>query len=264
MSRAAFPSNAKSPPARSARDDVAVQSENGLAEVSAALSLPRLRRLLRARGVVLPFARPLPPLLVHEACARLPFFLDSFVASADLVTTSGARCGTPRAPRSATGPDLLGALCTSPPLAVAERVRLRVLDTRLARVQVRTCSSAASAAAALCELLEVGRAFSASAAREGEGVFRVLALGGPAAFEAEGEPAAAFAHRARLRVRSATSLVPGDERAMVAALEAGARVVAAPAMGRAGVLSPAKAPASSSAAGALAFAAALTGRRTHG
>jgi hypothetical protein len=223
---------------RPSDEPIIVDHDNGLVDVDAALTLPALGRLCHARGMMLPLARPLPPLTVQEACARLPIFLDAFVASVDGLTADGAPFSTGRAPRAATGPDLLGALVTSPPLAVAVRARVRVIEGRAARTLREEHVSARDAAARVGELTELGRAFSVEATRLGPGAFEVLALGGAGALpDADDHPETPrFAHSSRARVTGARMLVPGDQRALAEALTSGARVVAAPFMGRVGAL----------------------------
>lgn len=217
---------------------ITVEHDNSLVDVDAALTLPALWRLCHARGFMLPVARPLPPMTVQEACARLPVFAEAFVASATLVLTSGESLETPRAPRAAIGPDLLGALTTTPPIALCVRARVRVIPGRAARVHEARYVSAREAAHHVAAVVDEGRALSVDASRAGPGDFLVLTLGGSGALPhvAEEPETPRFAHRAAVRVRGGSLLIPGDERSMAETLSAGGRVLASPIMGRAGTL----------------------------
>lgn len=236
--------------------------DNSLVDVDASLPLAVIARQCRERGFLFPLARPLPALSLAEACARLPFFVDAYVASVDAVTAAGLPLSTGSAPRAATGPDLVGALCARPPLAVAVRARVRVLDASCARRSAERFEEAPLAAARLGSLLDEGRAFAALATK-GDGGYWVRAVGGPASLpSADPGAEAAFADGGVARITSSRSLVPGDAAALAGVLERGVPVAAAPLMGRAAaLLSHPGAPSISSSAlgegGAVAFARAL-------
>lgn len=237
-------------------ESVRFSSADSLVEVDASLPLALIARRCRESGWLFPLPRPLPPLSLAAACARMPFLVDAYLASAEAVTSGGLPFGTGRAPRAATGPDLLGALCSSPPLATCLRGRVRVLDEKSARQSVERFTDVVGALGRLLALLEEGRAFAALVAPV-DGGYRVRALGGPASLP-DGEPASSrvFGEGALGRVTSACSLAPGDEAAMREALEAGRALVAAPFMGRvAALLDDEAAPLGDG--GADAFAAAL-------
>lgn len=223
--------------ASESEDAVRFIPANGLVEAEASLPLVAIARRCRERGWVFPLPRPLPPLSLAAACARMPFLVDAYLSSADAVTTSeGLAFETGRAPRAATGPDLLGALCSSPPLALCLRGRLRVLEARSARFTVEDFPGRAAALARLRELFDEGRAFAALVAPV-DGGYRVRAIGGPAALP-EGKPlhGASFAEGALPRLTRAQSLVPGDTRALEDALRAKRPLLAAPFMGRVAAL----------------------------
>ncbi len=234
-----------------ARADVRFSSENSLADASASLSLPVLARLCRERGYLFPLARPLPPFTLAEACTRLPFLVDAYVSSLDAVTPAGALLSTGRAPRAATGPDLVGAVCARPPLATCVRARVRVLDAKTARSSVARVATVTDAIERVRALHDEGRAFAIAAFRArdraGRERFVVRAVGGPAAFsrrpgaEHAGLPSepvgrAGFADVEAPSFRFARSILPGDEEVMREALTSGARVVGAPLMGRLALL----------------------------
>ena len=217
---------------------VRVDLSNGLIEADARLSMSAVGRACRRLGLWFPLARPLPGFSLGEACARLPTFLDAFVAQAEGVV-DGRPLATPRAPRAAMGPDLLGALALPAPLAAAERVRVRVFDETRTSSFVEEHESADAAARRLVALLDEGRAFSAEARREGGRVL-VHVLAGVGVAPGAAPARRPFAHEPRARVRSGVSLVPGDGDALARALTDGARVLASPFMGRVGAMYPAQ------------------------
>ncbi len=219
---------------------VSLDGHNAIADIDGALTLSAAARRLARLGAVFPLARPLPPMTIAAACAALPLFVDAFVQQATLLNGDGDAADTPRAPRAAAGPSLLGALCSRPPLAVAVRVRVRVMLASHAVVRHEVLSSTRAVAARVRELLEESRAFTVEAL----GTRLVVLAGASLLSSAEGAAPAhggSFAHTVQAPGRRASfaralSLVPGDVDAMAAALDAGHRVVAAPFMGRCGAL----------------------------
>lgn len=224
--------------ASGARADIRFSNENSLVDTDASLRLPVIARLCRERGYLFPLARPLPWLTLADACRRFPFLVDAYVSSVDALTEQGLPLSTGKAPRAATGPDLLGVLCSRPPLATATRVRLRVLDAKSARVSVERFATGSLAVERVLSLLEEARAFAVVSFRA-EGDFVVAAVGGPAAIPfGEPMPRHGFGDVGAPAIGSARSVVPGDCGALLAALQSGSRVVAAPFMGRAATISP--------------------------
>lgn len=219
----------------SARSVAVVDARNELARVDAGWTLAETGRRLADAGALLPVARPLPASSWAVACAAAPFLVDAWVHSAQGVTCAGDAWDTPRAPRAAAGPSLLGALTCRPPLAVATALSIRVAPIGRAMVERLECADVLQAARRVAELLDAGRAFSVDALGS-----VVLVLQTPSASEGPSPSArAAFAHRGAGRsgaFNGSVSLTPGDVRAMAEALHAGARVVAAPFMGRVGAL----------------------------
>ncbi len=212
---------------------VSLDGHNGIAEIDGALTLSSAARRLERMGAVFPLARPLPPLSLAVACAALPFFVDAYVQQVEAITFDGDPFDTPRAPRAAAGPSLIAALCTRPPLALAVRARVRVLLTTHAVLHREEHDNVRAAAARVRALVDDGRAFTVDACGTS-----VLVLGG--AGRATSLPAESFTHEGRGRSASfsrSRSLRPGDEDAVAAALDEGARVVAAPFMGRVAALS---------------------------
>ena len=200
---------------------------------------------------------------MREACAAIPIFVEGFVASVDAVSRLGALVSTPRAPRSAQGPDLIGALQVRPPLLLAERVRLRVFETERTSVSQRE-GTVRENAAAVAALLAEGRAFVVTATARsvivlsGAGSPLRSVRGAPDPSAQESSTKAAAGSVLPSRMRSGVMLPNGDVSAIASALERGARVVAMPFMGRIGTLESQSAdialPAEDAAA---AFAAAL-------
>lgn len=225
---------------------VTFDAHNGVAEIDGGLTLPAIARRLARLGAVFPLARPLPPLSLASSCAALPFFVDAWVQQASGLTFDGDEWESPRAPRAAAGPSLLGALCARPPLAIALRARVRVLTTTHAFVVCEQHPDVEAAARRVRDLLEEGRAFSVDAFG-----LSVLVLSASAlppknlkkTSSSASEPASPvpFAHLGggrRACFSRSESLVPGDAAAMAHALAQGSRVVGAPLMGRAAALRP--------------------------
>lgn len=221
---------------------VVLDAHNAVAEIDGALSLSAAARRIARLGAVFPLARPLPPLTLTEACAALPLFVDAFVQQATLLTGDGDAADTPKAPRAAAGPSLLGALCSRPPLALAVRVRVRVMLASHAVVRAETLPSTRAVAVRVRELLDDGRAFSVDAF----GTTLLILSGaslpasqGPSSSLPVGTLDGLFAHEGRGRRASfsrALSFAPGDLDALTAALDGGQRVLAAPFIGRCGAL----------------------------
>jgi hypothetical protein len=214
----------------SRESQVTLDGHNGVAEVDAGLTLSAVARRLDRLGAIFPLARPLPPMSVALACAALPFFVDTYVQQATALTLDGDAWDTPRSPRAAAGPGLLMALCAHPPLAVAVRARVRVLTTTHAVVVREEHADVRAAARRIHELVEEGRAFTVDACGS-----TLLVLAGASLKRAGAWTPSAFTHEGRGRRASfarAESLVAGDVPATAHALERGARVVAAPFMGR--------------------------------
>jgi hypothetical protein len=215
------------------RARVDVDVHNLSAEADGGGLLAYLARALLARGLVLPIARPLPHAALAEACACVPYLVDAFVQQVAAVTLDGEPYDTPRAPRSATGPSLVHALCSRPPLAIAVRVRLRVASAARTRVVVREMGSTGDAARLLVDAHHEARAYAVEALGS-----RVVALVGDGTPSLLGPPSAdaRFAHVAGGRFHSSRAIVPGDADAIAELLGQGERVATAPFMGRAAVL----------------------------
>lgn len=226
------------------RGVVTLDGNNAIGEIDGTVTLAHAARVLQRAGAIFPVARPLPPLTLMQACAALPFFVDAFVQHASIITGEGDAADTPRAPRAAAGPSLLGALCARPPLAVAARARVRVMLARHARVRREVHGSTRAAAERVRTLLDDGRPFSVDAFGT-----TVLVLDGTPhdstsnanTSNANTSNAASdrFAHAGagrRARFDDAHSLTPSDVDAIAHALDAGGRVLAAPFMGRCATL----------------------------
>lgn len=247
-----------------------LDATNALLDVDGAMTLPAIARRAAHHGAIFPLARPLPPLSLLQACALLPYFVDAYVQQASLLTAAGDPAETPRAPRAAAGPSLLGAVCSRPPLALVARARVRVALATHVVVRREALPSARAAADRVRALLDDGRAFAVD-------VFggTVLHLG-PAttatttaattaattvATRAMTAPRTDFAHRGAGRRPSfshAVSLAPGDVDEMTRILDGGGRVVAAPFMGRCGALLARSASVSVSLSVSLGTVAAMT------
>lgn len=226
---------------------VLVDLNNGLIEADATTRLSALGRACHRRGLWFPLARPLPGLPLGEALSRLPVFADAFVAQVEGQVegqpgrpAESSALSTPRAPRAAMGPDLIGGLMLDTPLFAAARVRVRVFDATRTSSFVEEHPDAACGAARIAALLDEGRAFSLEARKEqGRVLLHVLSGIGVAP---PGPPALRpFAHAPDARVGGGRCLVPGDAAALARTLEAGARVLAAPFIGRVGALLPGRA-----------------------
>jgi hypothetical protein len=222
--------------------DVTIDAHNAIAEIDGALTLSAAARRIARLGAVFPLARPLPPMTLMEACAALPLLVDAWVQQATILTADGDAADTPRAPRAAMGPSLLGALCSRPPLAIALRARVRIALAAHATVRQEQLASTRHVAVRVAELLEQGRAFSVDAFGTS-----LLVLGDPLPSPCSSVALGArFAHEHHGRRPSfarAVSFAPGDIEAMAGALGEGGRVVAAPFIGRCGALTAAGMPA---------------------
>jgi len=195
--------------------------ENGLLDVPGGVSLREAARFASTNGHAFPIGDPVPDLALSDACFAMPAFVDAFVAHADLVTHDGLRLSTPRAPRSATGPDLLGLALVDPPLAVVVRARVRVCPLEVARPREELHATPLDVAARVRALMHEGRAFVVEAARLR---LRVLGPGAPHARTVDDAGVFPEATGARAIVASEDALVDG--------LVGGARVIASPIMGR--------------------------------
>lgn len=213
---------------------VTLDGHNGLADIDGALTLSSVARRLERLGATFPLARPLPPLSMAVACAALPFFADAYVQQASGLTLDGDEWESPRAPRAAAGPSLVASLCTRPPLAIALRARVRVLASTHAVCAREEHPDVDATARRIGELIDDGRAFTVDACRTS-----ILVLAGGTLPRAGTWTIAPFTHEGRGRSASfarSQSLVPGDVAALADALRRGARIVAAPFMGRAAAL----------------------------
>jgi FAD/FMN-containing dehydrogenase len=198
---------------------------NGLLEVGGGVRLPDAARFAAEQGYAFPLGDSVPDLTLTDACFRMPPFVDAFVASAELVTSDGVRATTPRAPRSATGPDLMGLALVDPPLAVIVRARVRVFPTGTANARDELHPTPLEVAMRVAEIMNDGRAFVVEAAR---GRVRVL---GPAPVSARSVLDATTLPR----VQSGRSIVV-SENAILQGLVNDGRVLAAPYMGRIAIL----------------------------
>jgi hypothetical protein len=197
---------------------------NGLLEIGGGVRLPDAARFATDQGYAFPLADSVPDLTLTDACFRIPPFVDAFVASAELVSLDGVRATTPRAPRSATGPDLLGLALVDPPLAVVVRARVRVFPMGSAHARDEHHSTPLEVAMRVIELMHDGRAFVVEAAKS-----RVRVLG-PASTHARAvDDRVVMPH-----VTSGHTIVMSED-AVLRGLAAG-RVCASPYMGRLAVL----------------------------
>lgn len=198
---------------------------NGLLEVGGGVRLVDAALFAREQGYAFPLGDSVPDLTLTDACFRMPPFVDAFVASAELVTSEGVRATTPRAPRSATGPDLMGLALVDPPLAVIVRARVRVFPLGTAHARDELHSTPLEVAMRVVEIMNDGRAFVVEAAR---GRVRVL---GPAPASARGVSDATVLPR----VSGGRSIVV-SENTVLQGLVTGGRVLASPYMGRLAIL----------------------------
>lgn len=200
---------------------LAVDNENCLLDIPGGVTLREAARFAHANGFAFPVGDPVPDLALSDACFAMPAFVDAFVAHAELVTHDGVRLSTPRAPRSATGPDLLGLAIIDPPLAVVVRARVRVCPLEIARTREELHATPLDVASRVRSLLHEGRAFVVEAAR-----LRVRVLGPGAANARAVDDTGTFPE-----VRGARAIVASED-ALVDALIGGARIIASPLMGR--------------------------------
>ncbi len=164
---------------------------------------------------------------IAQLCGTHPILVEGFVSHVDATDLAGRPLQTPAAPRSAQGPDLMGALMARPPLAVCVRARVRCASmTTMARFGL-DAKTPRFAAAAMMAVMRDGHAFSASA--HGSSLWVVAkelpkALRAFEQFDVEtGADAAA---------PGGVMLPPFDVEQAAAALDSGATLTAAPQMGR--------------------------------
>ena len=224
-----------------------LDADNGLLDVDAGLSLARIARIAARLGVWFPLARPLGAMTLQAACNAMPFVPDALVHSIDAVTCDGDAYSTPMAPRSATGPGLIGALSVRPPLALAVRARIRVHQRATTTPTAERYAHTADAALRVLELHAEGRALAVDA--WGSTVQLLVGQGSPLrmsrhrarlAFSGPAQDTRPFAHapspRSAAKFASGLVLSPSSYEDVERALARGARVVAAPLMGRLGTL----------------------------
>ncbi len=198
------------------------QSADQLLDVDAGLTMAELTETARAAGYRTPLSLLPDGLRVFELGWRFPFVAEALFHSVSAVTCDGEPLHSPRAPRSAVGPDLLGAVLGPHPLAVATRVRLRAMpQSHCQRTTHR--GSAAELAARLCGLVHKG---AARWALLDEGVLHVVGVGTAQA------PAL---DALRPPPMSGRAVSGSDALALEQAARTG-RVLAFPYLGRAGVL----------------------------
>jgi hypothetical protein len=131
----------------------------------------------------------------------------------------------------------LAALCAPTPLAVVIKARLRVLPKSTTITLREQHTSPDAAAARIVELVAEGRVFVVDAV--GSTLQLLAGAGSPRSVGHGTASASLFAHdddTARARFDQGRALAPGDTHAIARALHDGQRVVAAPFMGRVGVL----------------------------
>lgn len=198
-----------------------------LLDVDGGATLEQARDAAAANGAYFPLLAAPGDRSIAVLASTHPLFVDGFVSHVDAIDLQGRDVSTPAAPRSAQGPDLLGALLCRPPLALCARARIRCASmTTMSMFHVQT-QSADEAAAAVLHLVREAHAFSVWA--QGT-VVTLIAKEIPKALRpmaaddvAFGVPAAAM---------GGAMLSPFHLAPMVAALEEGAGIAAAPQMGR--------------------------------
>ncbi len=231
-------------PRAAAAGAIVVDADNLLADVDARLSLAAIGHRLASLGYAIPFFRPWPTVPLWRLAMTMPYVVDALAQRATLLTVDGDAADTPAAPRHAAGPSLLHSVCGPQPLALLKRVHLRVSRRDDGVVGVIDADSAAAAAVVVRDVVAAGRVVAVDAIAAVAGI-RVAVFGSEGAVSAAGARVVDAADAAALRpwinagarVRRSRSLSPGDATAIAAALRAGQRVSAMPAMQRLAALS---------------------------
>lgn len=218
------------PPPRDDVGAIVLDDANGLVDVDARISLPRLATWLENRGWLLPLLRPLPPLPLWRLAMAAPFVVDAICQQATLITVDGDVFQTPKAPRHSAGPSMLHATTTAVPLAFVTRARLRLTPSTHTTLGIETHDDVMAVARRLRALVDEARVFAADARGTS-----IAILGGEPRTGASPELSRPWTS-APARWRSARSLHPGDVFAIADALRAGARVATVPFMQRTAVL----------------------------
>ena len=211
---------------------VQVDAHNLLAHVDAADTLLSLARSLAAQGFVLPLARPLPRIAMLRAAVALPFVIDALTQQITGAALDGSPFETVAAPRSATGPSLVAAVSTRPPLATLMRARVRVARQAQSRIFVAELATERDAAQLLLEVAHEARALAVEAV--GSRVIGLIGTGTRSALSRY-EPVGEFVHPRGGWLSSTRSIGALDGEAILHALGRGERVLCAPFMGRAAV-----------------------------
>lgn len=216
---------------------VAIDADNGLADVDARLSLRAIGEALARRGFWLPLVRPWAPVPLWRLVMDAPFVLDALVQRGILVSLDGDAVDTPRAPRHAAGPSLLHGVCGPAPLALLVRATLRIVPRTHAHLIVTDHGNVAAASAAVVAITNTARAVAVDAFGS-----RVAVLAADHAVDAVDDGHSPPVERGAAwgampaRARASVSIAPGDRVAIARALLAGHRVAAVPFMQRAAVL----------------------------
>lgn len=193
-----------------------------LLDVDAGLSVAELTETARAAGMLTPLALLPDELPLYQIPQRFAFVADACFHSVDAVTAAGEPLHSPRAPRSAAGPDLIGATLGPHPLAVTTRVRLRAIPQSHCALD-RHQGSAQQLARRVVDLVHRGEA---RWALLDEGALTVLRPGNGhvSGFDS-----------LKPRPMTGTAIPAGDALALEQAARRG-RVLVFPYLGRAGVL----------------------------
>ncbi len=198
-----------------------------LLDVDGGATLEQARDAAKANGAFFPMLAAPSDRSIAALVATHPLLVDGFVSHVDAIDLHGREVSTPAAPRSAQGPDLLGALLCHPPLALCARARVRCASmTTMSKFRLRAPDAAAAAAAVLL-LVREAHAFSVTASgkevvvigKEVPIALRHLVTDGESDEDAEA-------------ATGGSMLAPFHLDPILAALEEGAVITAAPQMGR--------------------------------
>lgn len=206
----------------------------GLIEVDASWSMSTVGRICERQGLIFPMARPWPRFSIAEACTRLPGFADAFVVQAE-GSVDEVPLSTTRAPRAAMGPDLLGLAFARAPMAVLDRVRLRVWERARVNCWALWYPDISEGVHAIMTRMSEGRDGLIDACMNTDQVcLRIVSSRGD--LPPSAERCRDHVSPSMLRVRSDVPLLWGDRLLLEGELQRGMRLLCAPETGRACVL----------------------------
>ncbi len=204
--------------------NVVIDTDNGLADVDALISVRDLGEHLSQRGYHLPLPQPWPDVSLAQLALTAPIVVEALVQRAQLSTRDGM-FDTPKAPRHSAGPSLLHLCCGPLPMAQLVRAHVRVVHHREAQLSTVRVDDVVSY---LVREADLARAIYVCADST-----TITTLSASAQEPSSlNTPTSAWT--------TARAIVAGDAHAMRAALDvSGARVLLFPFMQRAAVLTTA-------------------------